>query len=113
MILDLSDGRQMAYSEWGPRNAPAMFYCHGFPGNHRELELARPVLERTGLHVRVIALDRPGYGMSTFRPGRTFLDWPHDVAEVAELLGIGSFSVLGASGEALMRWPAHSSWGSG
>ena len=98
MILDLADGRQMGYSEWGPRNAPAMFYCHGFPGSHRELELARPVLEQTGLHVRVIALDRPGYGLSTFRPGRTFLDWPHDVAEVAGLLGIGSFSVLGASG---------------
>lgn len=97
-ILDLADGRKLAYAEWGPPDAPAVFYCHGFPGNRRELELAIPVMERSGLQVRVVALNRPGYGASTFQARRSFLDWPRDVAESADRLGIDGFSVLGASG---------------
>jgi pimeloyl-ACP methyl ester carboxylesterase len=46
----------------------------------------------------VIALDRPGYGLSDFRPGRAISDWPADVAQAADALGIGRFSVAGASG---------------
>jgi pimeloyl-ACP methyl ester carboxylesterase len=46
----------------------------------------------------VIALDRPGYGLSDFQPGRAITDWPADVAQAADLLQIGRFSVAGASG---------------
>jgi pimeloyl-ACP methyl ester carboxylesterase len=48
--------------------------------------------------VRVIAPDRPGYGRSTFQPNRTFLDWPHDVAKLADALDIAQFAVAGHSG---------------
>ena len=96
--IDLTDGRHLTYSEWGPHDAPTVFYNHGFPGNHLELELAVPIAERSGLQVRVVALNRPGYAGSTFKAGRTFLDWPHDVAQAADRLGVGKFSVLGASG---------------
>jgi len=46
----------------------------------------------------VIAPDRPGYGLSDFQPERAITDWPADVAETADLLRIGRFSVAGASG---------------
>jgi pimeloyl-ACP methyl ester carboxylesterase len=46
----------------------------------------------------VIALDRPGYGLSDSQPGRAITDWPSDVAEAADQLGIARFSVAGASG---------------
>lgn len=36
--------------------------------------------------------------MSTFQPGRTFLDWPDDVEAAADRLGLDRFAVLGASG---------------
>jgi len=31
------------------------------------------------LGIRLIAVDRPGIGLSTGRPGRRLLDWPGDV----------------------------------
>jgi pimeloyl-ACP methyl ester carboxylesterase len=97
-ILDLADGRKLAYAEWGPPDAPAGFYCHGFPTNRRELLLIQPALERHGVEIRLIVLNRPGYGPSTSQAHRTFLDWPDDIAETADLLGIEEFAVLGVSG---------------
>ena len=52
----------------------------------------------TAQRVRVIGIDRPGFGLSTPRQGRTLLDWPDDVAEVATQLEIQRFSVAGVSG---------------
>lgn len=96
--LDLSDGRRLGYSEWGPAGAPPVIYCHGSPGNRLELGIARSVIERHGVHARVVAFDRPGFGLSTFRPSHRFVDWPGDVAEATDILGIERFALLGASG---------------
>jgi len=96
--LTLADGRTLGYAEWGPHDAPPVIYCHGFPTNHKELEPMLPVLERNAIEARIIVLNRPGFGSSTFQAGRTFLDWPRDVAEAADLLGVGRFAVLGVSG---------------
>lgn len=95
--LTLADGRTLSYILWGPPDAEPIFYFHGFPSSRHELALTEPVLERSGLPIRVIALDRPGFGGSTFQPKRNMLGWPSDVAEVADLLGINRFSVLGVS----------------
>ena len=48
--------------------------------------------------IRLIAFDRPGYGESTFQPGRRILDWPADVIELADELGLEKFAVAGHSG---------------
>lgn len=97
-ILDLADGRRLPYAEWGPRDATAIIYCHGFPGSRRELLLSEPVLESSGVSARLIAMNRPGYGPSTLKRGYRFLDWPIDVDEAADKLGVEGFAVLGASG---------------
>jgi pimeloyl-ACP methyl ester carboxylesterase len=96
--LTFADGRTVGYAVWGPPQAPAVFYCHGYPGNRHELALAQPILERHGVVAQVVALDRPGYGASTYQRHRTFLDWPRDLAEAADRLGIDRFAILGASG---------------
>ena len=49
-------------------------------------------------HVRFIGIDRPGYGLSSVKAARTFMDWADDVAELADALGIDCFSILGVSG---------------
>ncbi len=95
--LNLADGRTLSYAQWGSSNATPVFYFHGLPSGHKELELARPVLERHIVPIRLIALDRPGFGASTFQPKRRLLDWPSDVAEAADLLEIDRFAVLGVS----------------
>lgn len=96
--LTLGDGRRLSYAQWGPAGAVPVFYCHGFPGSHAEGELLQPGTELLGVNVRLIALDRPGFGASTFQHGRSILDWAADVNEAANLLSIDQFAVLGVSG---------------
>src|SRR4029077_16193734 len=42
--------------------------------------------------------DRPGLGLSSYRPDRTILNWADDVAELADALGLDKFLVAGVSG---------------
>jgi len=48
--------------------------------------------------LHVIAPDRPGYGLSDFKPERSIADWVSDVRELAERLGWSRFAILGISG---------------
>jgi pimeloyl-ACP methyl ester carboxylesterase len=48
--------------------------------------------------VRIIAPERPGYGLSTPNPKRGIHDWSKDVKELANHLQIGRFHVMGESG---------------
>lgn len=94
--LTLSDGRGLGYAEYGkPDGAPA-FYFHGHPGSRLEPLFAADAPERAGL--RLIALDRPGYGLSDLQAKRTLRGWAKDVSEVADQLGFETFSVVGSSG---------------
>jgi pimeloyl-ACP methyl ester carboxylesterase len=94
----LHDGRRLSYAEYGNPNGTAILYFHGFPGSRYEAALA----EKTALahNVRFIGIDRPGYGASDPKPDRKLLDWPDDVAEFAEHIGIDKFYVIGVSGGA-------------
>jgi pimeloyl-ACP methyl ester carboxylesterase len=92
--IRLSDGRELAYAEYGPAGGVPLFLFHGLPGSR----LAGPEmwLDDPG-PVRVIAPDRPGFGRSTFQPGRRFPDWAEDVRELADSLEIDRFLVVGFS----------------
>lgn len=50
------------------------------------------------LGIRFVGYDRPGYGGSAARPGRSVGDAAEDAAAVADALGVGRFAVMGASG---------------
>jgi pimeloyl-ACP methyl ester carboxylesterase len=93
-IVRLADGRDLAYAEYGPADGVPLFLFHGLPGSR----LAGPEmwLDDPG-PVRVIAPDRPGFGLSTFQPGRDFPDWADDIRELADSLGIDRFLVAGFS----------------
>jgi pimeloyl-ACP methyl ester carboxylesterase len=102
--LLLGDGRKLGYAQYGRPDGEPLFYFHGHPGSRLEARFAHRAAAEAGL--RVVALDRPGYGLSDFQPGRVITGWPADVAEAADLLRIGKFSVAGASGGG----PYASSW---
>src|SRR5262249_5159103 len=70
--------------------------CHGKPGSRLDWVLDDEWLRSRGL--RLIAPDRPGYGLSDFRRRGRYLDWPDDVAELMDSLGIKRFAALGVSG---------------
>jgi len=93
--LRLHDGRWLGYCESGdPTGWPVLFF-HGF-GTTRVICPSDEAAQRLG--VRLIALDRPGVGLSTPRPGRRLLDWPDDVRQAADQWGLDRFSVVGWSG---------------
>ncbi|HFD78879.1 MAG TPA: alpha/beta hydrolase [Gammaproteobacteria bacterium] len=96
--LELHDGRTLAWAEYGVPDGRALLYFHGLPGSHRECELLAPAA-RT-LDLRVIAVDRPGYSRSSWQPRRRLLDWPRDVSELCDALGLDQVMVLGVSGGA-------------
>jgi pimeloyl-ACP methyl ester carboxylesterase len=94
--IRLRSGRRLGYAEYGRADGWPVLFFHGFPGSRYEGRLLDATARRKG--VRLIAPDRPGFGLSDFKPGRRIVHWPFDVAELADRLGVGRFSVLGYSG---------------
>ena len=93
--LALDDGRTLhVYAQESGR--PAVFWLHGTPNIGLPPEPLFADAARLGL--RWIGYDRPGYGGSTPRPGRDVASAAHDVARIADRLGIGQFAVVGHSG---------------
>jgi len=90
--LALADGRTLCYARYGDPAGFPVFYFHGWPGSRLEGGLIMD------LPVQIIALDRPGYGGSAPQAQRRLLDWPADVATLADRLGLARFGVLGVSG---------------
>lgn len=94
----LADGRTLACLQLGdPAGAPVLYF-HGYPGSRLEARVAVAAAARVG--VRLLAIDRPGFGQSTFQPGRTIGAWPADIAALADRLALGRFSIVGVSGGA-------------
>jgi pimeloyl-ACP methyl ester carboxylesterase len=90
------DGRSLGISEYGDPEGLPLLYFHGCPGSRIEGGLTHGTAGPLGL--RVICIDRPGYGLSTMDKSRTVADWPGDVLALSRALGLGSFGVLGVSG---------------
>ncbi len=92
--VTLPDGRRLAYREHGDPTGSPLLYCHGLPGS-AALSLDPGAL--AAHRVRLITVERPGFGGSDPRPGRTLLDVAADVGCLADTLDIDTFGVLGAS----------------
>lgn len=96
MQIQLGDGRRLGYAEYGDLRGSPLLYFHGLPSSRLEAACCDAAARRLG--IRVVALDRPGYGLSDFKPHRRLVDWPDDVVTLTDRLGIGRFAVLGISG---------------
>ncbi len=93
--IELRDGRRLAYAEAGPADGVPVISCHGTPASRLPGGWAGAA-EAAG--ARFIQADRPGYGLSSFNPGHSLLEWSLDVAELADSLGLDRFAVVGTSG---------------
>jgi pimeloyl-ACP methyl ester carboxylesterase len=94
--MELPDGRELAWLEFGQTEYPAVFVFHGTPGSRLQVSFDRNAINAA--RVRFIAVDRPGYGHSAFQPARQLADWATDIARLADHLHIDGFSVVGISG---------------
>jgi len=93
--VTLADGRTLAYCDIGDPDGHAVISCHGGLSSRLDVVPSADAARHHGL--RVISPDRPGIGGSNRKPGRTLVDWPADVAELADALGLDRFAVMGWS----------------
>lgn len=94
-MLQLRDGRALSYAEYGATSGVPVLYFHGLPGSRLDPRLFAGAYRADG--IRLVAPDRPGYGLSSPRRRWGLLDWVGDVVELADGLGIEHFAVLGYS----------------
>ena len=93
---DYAPGQRLAWNEFGdPDGAPVMYY-HGWPSSRLQARLTHHLASDRAL--RIVAMDRPGMGKSTYLPGRRLDVWPEMMEGFADSLGIGRFGQLGVSG---------------
>lgn len=85
----------MAYTEHGDLGGKPVFFLHGNPSSRLMRHPDESIVENVG--ARIITPDRPGYGRSDFQPGRELLDYPDDIVQLADTLGIEQFGVFGVS----------------
>ncbi len=96
--VTLPDGRLLGYVECGDPAGKPVFCFDGWPSSRWGALLKDAEAGAAG--VRLIGVDRPGMGLSSFTPKRRIVDWPDDVAEVATALGFDRWAVWGISGGA-------------
>lgn len=93
--ITLSDNRSMGFAEYGSKAGYPIIYCHGSQSSRLEMHYDLRFAEVR--QIRIIAIDRPGNGLSDFNPEGTILSFANDVRELADHLGIEHFSVAGMS----------------
>lgn len=94
--LTTMDGRVLRYCCYGPLSGLPVVSLPGTPGTRWERPDVVRAIEQAGL--RVAVLDRPGYGGSARRPGRTVADVAGDVRAIADVQSWARFAVTGFSG---------------
>lgn len=93
----LQDGRRLGLAEYGDPLGVPCFYLHFIPGSRLDPAVLFAQRPAALAGVRLIAVDRPGFGLSDRQPRRGFADFASDVLAVADRLGLDRFAVLGLS----------------
>jgi pimeloyl-ACP methyl ester carboxylesterase len=90
--------RRFGIHQYGMEQGSPVFYFHGFPGSRLDGVSLNFDNQAKNANCRVIAVDRPGIGLSDYCNDRKLLDYPDDIIRIADTLNINSFSVAGFSG---------------
>lgn len=96
LCATLPDGRTLSYLDAGdPIGIPCLFTI-GSPSSALGGIAFADAAERAG--VRLISVDKPGYGESTRVPRRTLLGYGQDLSDLADELGLREVALVGQSG---------------
>lgn len=84
--------------EWNHDKKDVILYIHGFPGcaDQAQLLTDSPLIHK----FRLMAIDRPGYGSSTFQPQLTPVKLAKQLKEILDVLHIEKIRLLSVSGGA-------------
>ncbi|CAM4088999.1 3-oxoadipate enol-lactonase 2 [Novosphingobium lubricantis] len=100
----LASGIELDVVDCGPRDAPALIFLHGFPESHRTW---RHQIAHLSGRFRCIAPDQRGYrgssrpqDMASYSADKLI----RDVFELADALGVGSFTIVGHDWGGAIAW---------
>jgi non-heme chloroperoxidase len=94
--ITLKDGVQIFYKDWGPKDAPVVFFHHGWPLTSDDWDSQMMYFLLHGY--RVVAHDRRGHGRSTqTNTGNNMNTYCADVAEVVAALKLKNSIHVGHS----------------
>jgi pimeloyl-ACP methyl ester carboxylesterase len=92
--LTLPDKRQLGYAVEG--EGKPVIYFHGTASSRLEILLLKEFAHRN--QFKLIGIDRPGYGLSTFTNRIGLRNFAEDVNTLTDYLKLSSFAVLSWSG---------------
>jgi pimeloyl-ACP methyl ester carboxylesterase len=93
-VISLPDGRQLGYFTVG--EGKPVVYFHGTASSRLENLLLKELAHTAQL--QIIGMDRVGYGLSTFTPRKSLVDFNGDVTFLTNHLRVKRFGILGWSG---------------
>ncbi len=88
--ISLPNGRRLGYRFYGQPGGLPVLYFHGTPSSRVEAQLISRVCRER--HVWLIAVDRPGMGLSTFSSSHRVATWPDDIGFLLDALQPSSHS---------------------
>jgi pimeloyl-ACP methyl ester carboxylesterase len=97
MVVALPDGRSIGVAEYGPARGRPVLWFHGTPGGRHQI----PEALRASVHerdVRLVVVERPGYGDSTQHLHRNIREFSTDIEHLVDALELDRFGVAALSG---------------
>jgi pimeloyl-ACP methyl ester carboxylesterase len=94
--IRLADDRRLGFVEYCDRRSRSVLYFHGLPGSHIEPRAFHHAATRFG---RTAHRRRPArHGPLGLRAATPLSDWPADITQLADLIGLDQFAIIGLSG---------------
>lgn len=90
------NNKRIYFYQFGNLNSIPIFFFHGYPGTGKQALLLRDTHFQDDFCI--IAIDRPGYGLSEPQPGLTLKKFATDINDLANYLQIEKFISMGVSG---------------
>ena len=94
--ITLKNGYKLGYAEIGAPDGQPVLHFHGMPSSRMEVSRLENDRIASDRGARVIAVERPGIGLSDFYPYQ-ITSWPDIVIEFSDQLNLPRFSVIGGS----------------
>lgn len=95
-VLALADGGTAGFAEYGAPDGRPVIALHGAPACRLMFAVADASAKAHGL--RILAPDRPGYGLTPSNVGASLAERTLWLTAVVEALGLDHFALLGISG---------------
>lgn len=94
-----SNGRNLIYIDEGEKTWQTVVFCGGAGTSVQAFYLVEFLHSlRNDLKLRVVSLERNGFGQTEFVPGQTYQDYASDVKELLDYLDVKDFAGVAISG---------------